>query len=561
MLDSIHLKNFAIVSQAEVEFRPGFNVLSGETGAGKSILIDALGLILGDRADSSWVRHGQTNCDIQAHFSFTNPAIGEWLSDYQFHDSEESQAQLRRNLRSQGKHQAYINGIPATLNHNKAVGEMLVNIHGQHAHQSLTDPDKQLDILDQYKPATALRQQVKTLYNDIKKLEKDKRQLLENSDDLPQRLDFLSYQLEELNALNLADGEFAQLAEKQKQFSNLARIQQTVVELETLLTGAESNLQHSTNAAAQLAEKLSTLDERSQEISHLLEQASIYLDEASSALRSYANKIDGDPEEIANIEARMQQLFEVARKHRVEPEQLSDKQQAIDSEIAELSAHSKTLAKIDEQLAELKKQYQVKATELSKHRQQQAKKLEKEVIKLLAELSMSDAKFIIEFSLLEGGNSKGIDKVVFLIAPNPGQPAKPLHKIASGGELSRISLAIQVASISQNTDTTLIFDEVDSGIGGATAEVVGRLLAKLARYNQIICVTHLPQVAAYADHHIFISKRIENKATFTEFKPLAQTQQVLEIARMSGGINMDKQTQQHAENLLENAAVFKQTIN
>lgn len=560
MLDNIYLKNFAIVSHAEVEFRPGFNVLSGETGAGKSILIDALGLILGDRAESSWVRHGQESCDIQAHFSFTQPVINQWLNNYQL-DEVDKQTQLRRNLRKQGKHQAYINGIPSTLTQNKALGEMLVNIHGQHAHQSLTDPDKQLDIIDQFNPDKALLQDVKQLYHDIKKLEKEKRQLLENSDDLPQRLDFLNYQLEELTALNLVAGEFSELAEKHKQFTNLATIQKHLATLESFLNGENDNLQQSVNTALQLVNKLTTLDKRSKDMAELLQQAAIYLDEASSALNSYTNKIDSDPEAMAIVEARMQQLFELARKHRIEPEMLVDKQSAIEAEIEQLSKHSKTIAKIDEKLIHLKQDYQTKAQALSQHRQAQAKGLEQEVIKLLAELGMAEAQFIIDFNSLQSGGIKGIDKVIFQIAPNPGQPPKPLHKIASGGELSRISLAIQVAGVSENTDTTLIFDEVDSGIGGATAEVVGRLLAKLAKYNQIICVTHLAQVAAYADHHIFIHKHIADKETFTEFSTLTKPKQILEIARMSGGINMDKETKQHAENLLENAARFKQTIN
>ncbi len=560
MLEQIHLKNFAIVASAEVEFEPGFNVLSGETGAGKSILIDALGLILGDRAETSWIRHGQQQCDIQAHFQFSSQAVHSWLDNYQLDDSE-NHCLLRRNLRAKGKHQTYINGVASTLTQNKAIGEMLVNIHGQHAHQSLTDSEKQLTLLDQYCGNKTLREQVKSAYEDIKKLEKQKASLLENQDDLGSRLDFLNYQLEELLEANLSEDEFTVLAERQKQFSNLAAIQRQVQTLEGLLLADESSLVEGISHANQIAEQLSQLDERTAEINELLSQASIYLDEVQVALRQYTSHLDSDPEAMAATEARMKQLFDLARKHRIEPDALFNKQQALSDEIEQLKEHSKIIDNIDKKLLSLNEHYQKSAKELSVIRQKGAKQLEQEVIKLLAELNMGQAQFMIDFRTIERGTPFGIDKIVFLIAANPGQPAKPLHKVASGGELSRISLAIQVASVTENTDTTLIFDEVDSGIGGATAEVVGRLLCRLSRYNQVICVTHLAQVAAYADYHLFIDKTIENNETFTHFSPLDKIQRATEIARMSGGINQDAETLKHAKNLLENAALFKQTIN
>ncbi len=558
MLASIYIKNFAIIDEKTIPFASGFNVLSGETGAGKSILIDALGLQLGDRADSSWIRHGSSRCDIQSDFQLpSNSPIHTWLDDNEFNDEEHS-CQLRRTLSTNGKSKCYINGIPTTLGNTKSLAENLVDIHGQHAHQSLTAPEKQLALLDGFANHTRLLTNVKNAHRAWQTLLKQQKILQQGDNSLADKYDLLHYQLQELSEANLSSDEFNELSETQKRLSASSEIIQHTRAIQDALSH-ENSIGEQIAQLSHVAEKITQLDPHFGECSELLNQSMIYIDEAVSSINSYSASIEIDPQTLHEVETRMTQLHDLARKHRVEPHALVELQHDLEKQLADISLALEKLQRIDSDIAEAKKVYDSAAKKLSDSRQSSAQKLTDAVHQQLGELSLENAQFRIEFkSAVE--KSSGIDSITFMFSPNPGQGEKPLHKIASGGELSRISLAIQVASVASKSDATLIFDEIDSGVGGATAEVIGRLLKTLSQYNQIICVTHLAQVAAFADNHIKISKSVVDEQTFTDFHVLKNTARIEELARMSGGITMDEKTRQHAQNLLDNAVQFSATL-
>lgn len=558
MLDNIYIKNFAIIDEQDVPFTTGFNVLSGETGAGKSILIDALGLQLGDRADNSWIRHGSERCEIQSNYQLPpSSSIQQWLTEHELDDNMD--CQLRRTLSHNGKSKCYINGIPSTLNTVKQLGEMLVNIHGQHAHQSLTQPEKQLELLDQFASHKTLLETTKTAYQQWEKLLKQQKKLHDNDHSLVDKRDLLHYQLDELIQLNLIDNEFQTLVETQQRLAAANDILGGLNEIDQILNG-ENAISSGLNQALRTAEKLQQLDSGSTEIHELLNQALIYIEEVQSAVSRYTQTIELNPEELAATEQRMSLLYDIARKHHIEPQALIALQNNLQQQLEQLDNNLAQLAHIDADISAAEKHYQSQAEKLSQSRQKAAKQLSLTVNEKLNELGLANATFEVSFQQASSPKLSGYDKILFMFSPNPGQGMKPLHKIASGGELSRISLAIQVAGVINQSDVTLIFDEVDSGIGGATAEVVGRLLKTLSQYNQVICVTHLAQVAAFADQHIKIEKNVKNEQTYTKFNILDSKQRIGELARMSGGIEMDKKTVEHAQNMRDNAVQFSSSL-
>lgn len=573
MLQQLFIRNFALIDTCDMTFSVGFNVLSGETGAGKSILIDALGLQLGDRADADWIRHGETRCEIQTSFT-PSLASQTWLHENELDDDRDDLCMLRRTLsksEKSTKSQAYINGRPVPLSQLKTFGAKLVNIHGQHAHQALMHPESQLDLLDSFALANlgetfaTAKHNVNKKFTTLSTLRQQKRKL-DGDDDiqLADRIDLLTFQVSELETLNVSVDEFDELVAQQKQLSAGQTLSLTAQQLTDILTDAEQPLTQGVNHALTLAQDLLQHDERAKDIVDVLEQASINIDEASSTLSQYAAALTLDPETLHDVEARMGALHDMARKHRVEPHQLGEKLNALKASLDTAQTHLQTLATLDADLAKAEQAYQHDADALTELRKQAAKDLSTHIKSQLAKLSMDKAVFDVEFleqdSAKKTVSTNGSDKITFMIAPNPGQARKPLHKIASGGELSRISLAIQVASIRQESGMTLIFDEVDAGIGGGTAEVVGQLLKTLSQYHQILCVTHLAQVAAYADCHIKIEKHSDADSTSTQFHILSHDEREQELARMSGGINPDTATKAHAKQLLAQAENFARNI-
>lgn len=560
MLEQFYLKNFAIIEAQTIHFQPGLNVLSGETGAGKSILIDALGLQLGDRAESHWLRQGSTRFDIQAAFSLSDTSLAiSWLQANEFDDDDN--CQLRRTLNAEGKSRCYINGIPTTVANTRKLGEILVNIHGQHAHQSLTSTRQQLNLLDQFGHHHRQLSAIKAAYKDWQNAIKQQQQL-EHHGSLDEKLALMKHQYDELQALQLHQGEFATLEHELKQLNSAQTILDYLNQINTLITGdheQSTSISSALSQAQHLATQLSQIDAQSHSIEQLLEQASIYLNEAQSSLTQYADHIEINPERLAAVNESITSLYDVARKHRIHPDELLARQAQLAADIKNLTQVIADRDNIDNLIQQKAAVLQALSAELSKARQQQARYLIAAVEQKLTELNLPNVRFDIEFTIT-APQITGTDHITFMFAPNPGQGMQPLHKIASGGELSRISLAIQVASVSERSDMTLIFDEIDSGVGGATAEVVGRLLKTLAQYNQIICVTHLAQVAAFADHHIRISKASNQNETFTQFDVLDENARIQELARMSGGIELDKKTLAHASNIRHNALRFTQAF-
>ena len=558
MLSDIYIKNFVIVDKKTISFSEGLNVLSGETGAGKSILIDALGLQLGDRSDSGWIRKGHKRCDIHSEFqlSLKSPAK-KWLDENEF--NEENNCQLRRTISENGKSKCYINGIPTTVSNTKLVGEMLVDIHGQHAHQSLMVKEEQMVLLDKYAENTSLLAIVKEKHGNWQSLLKQQKILNKDGDDLADELNYLNYQVEELANINLKENEFEQLTKTQKRLSSKRDIIDQTEQLKNILC-QENHLTEQLFQLSKISDDIVQLDDSFSNVQEFVNQLMIYIDEARGSLNDYVASLDMDSDLLNEVEFRMSQLYDLSRKHRVEPSELSTIQNTLTCRIDNIQILIDKLKTIDLDIEKAEIAYRKYANQLKESREKAKKLLINSVNQQLSVLNMKNAKFGVYLKKVSP-RANGMEGVTFMFSANPDQGEKPLHKIASGGELSRVSLAIQVASVAKKSDVTLIFDEVDSGVGGATAEVVGRLLKTLSKYNQIICVTHLPQVAAFADNHIKISKAVTEDKTVTDFTRLNQKERVEELARMSGGISMDKKTREHAQNLLNNAVQFSSTRN
>jgi len=554
MLRHLHIRNFALVESLELDFEPGMSVLSGETGAGKSILLGALGLTLGDRADSGVVRHGAERAEISASFNIsTLPAVRSWLAEREL--EMEDECILRRTVSSDGRSRAYINGQPAPVQSLRELGEQLVDIHGQHAHQSLLKRDIQRQLLDSFAAQVTVAKETFSAYRQWQQLNDEFQALSQASSERDSRLELLRYQVQELETLQLGENELAELDEEHARLANANR----------LLEGSQNALgllhEKDEQSIASLLEhtlgELQTLqgyDSRLGPTCELLEGAAIQAKEAATELRHYVDSLELDPERLNWVEQRLAAIHDLARKHRTEPEQLPALQQQLQQELDELEQAGSRLdgmqAAIDKALAD----YQRLANKLSQGRQKGAKELAQQVSDNMHELGMGGGRFDIALNPLDNGpGPNGNESVEFQVSANPGQPLRPLSKVASGGELSRISLAIQVITAGQEGIPTLIFDEVDVGVGGGVAEMVGRQLRDLGDNRQVLCVTHQPQVAAQGHHHFQISKSSQGDSTCTQVSLLEGEERVAEVARMSGGVKITEQTLDHARELIAQA--------
>ena len=554
MLTHLSLKNFAIVETLELELSHGMTVLTGETGAGKSIIIDALDLVLGGRANLNVIRHGEDKAEISAIFHIKKiPVAQSWLADNEF-DLNDDEILLRRILTTEGRSRHTINGQACTQQQVRTLGELLLNIHGQHEHQNLVKRDKQRDMLDVYAHHENLVMQVKSTYNEWHKVKETLHQLKMNADQKDSKLEFLSYQVKELQELNLHESEFEALEAEHK---TLAHSDQLREHLETAIFALEQddntcaiNLIHhakkSLDAIANIAPEMAS------SIS-LLDNTLIQLEEARDDLQASLDKMDNDPERLFKVEERLNLLYGVARKHRIEPELLLSTQQQLETELEQLEHADKHSAKLEAELKQLHEQYSKAANLLTQSRKKAAEKLNKEVTQSLQTLNMVGGKFEVTF--LPNDNKEpsmfGDERVEFRISANPGQPLQALSEVASGGELSRMSLALQMITAQKDDTPTLIFDEVDVGIGGGTAEIVGSLLRALGEKTQVLCITHLPQVAAQAHHHFRVEKHTSNNQTTTSITLLNDKIRIEEIARMLGGVKITEQTLKHAKEMLD----------
>ncbi|MDX1500529.1 MAG: DNA repair protein RecN [Woeseiaceae bacterium] len=555
MLLSLSIRDFAIVDAIDVEFGRGMTVLTGETGAGKSILVDAIGFVLGERGSSQIVRDGAERAEFGAEFGLDDePGALEWLREQAL--DEEGACLLRRIVGADGRSRAFINGQAVTLGQLKALGEQLLDIHGQHFHQSLGRRDIQRDLLDYFGDLLEVRRETAVAYREWRSLADELAGLREAERDRADRLDLLNFQLSELEALGLADGEIEELTAERLKLRHSGRLAEGVGGAIEMLTGAETGNATSLVAAAQRAmEPLVEYDAELAEVLALLESAGIQIAEAGAALERYADGIEMDPRRRDWLEERLDSIHAVARRHRVEPAELPAVKAGLRREREALETAAERGAGLEQAAAAAKAGYERLAEALSRGRTAAAERFAASVTEAMEGLGMPGGRFAVAVEPLADGDARpwGRDHVEFRITANPGQPLGPLSKVASGGELSRMSLAIQVIASRGSAIQTMVFDEVDSGVGGRVAEMVGRRLRELGADRQVLCVTHLPQVASLADAHFRVSKVSDGRATRTGIQLLEKEERVEEIARMLGGVKITTKTLEHAREMLAGA--------
>lgn len=546
MLRALHIRDFVIVSEAEINFEAGFTVFSGETGAGKSILIDALALTLGERADSSVLRSGASRAEISAVFD-TPPALIQWLTEHDL--NAEDALVMRRVVDAQGRSRGYINGSSVTITQLREVGEHLVDIHGQHAHQSLLRPESQRDMVDAHGGHQALRQQVALAWKALRKIERQLSLSEQDANTLNAAREKIEWQLSELDRLSLGATEWDEVSAEQTRLANAQSLLDGAALALDCLDENEDSAHHQIVAAVQKIAQLLRHDSSLQAVHESLESARISVSEAVSDLNAYLSRVELDPERLVIVDERMRNIFDLARKFKTEPAQLYALYTTLRSEHEALNA-SADIETLRANAAKLKADYLTHASALTQARRKAAADLGKQVSRAMQALAMEGGQF--DVLLIEGpASAQGQDTIEFLVAGHAGTPPKPLAKVASGGELARISLALSVIASRAARVPTLIFDEVDSGIGGAVAEVVGNLLRELGLRHQVLCVTHLPQVAARGQQHFQVSKQQTLGMTESSISKLDAPARIEEVARMLGGIKITPTTRKHAQELLE----------
>lgn len=552
MLVHLSVHNYAIVEHLDLELQSGMSVITGETGAGKSIMLDALGLALGDRADSGVVRPGADKADILASFDLADiPEARSWLSERDL--DTDGPCILRRVITSEGRSRAYINGSPCPQGDLKALGELLIDIHSQHEHQSLLKPDTHRRLLDEYAGASDLARQVQLAAQRWKQTRSELERLSSSSDEQRARHQLLSYQLEELENLSLGENELEQLEQEHKTLSNAEQLLGTCRQVLELCS--ESDAGNVLSALTASLNRLGTFSNQPgalSEATNLLASAHIQVEEAVGELNRFIDHFDADPQRQQQLEDRLDSIYSLARKHRVQPGDLGELQQRLLDELESLNADDEAVERLSDELAAYARHYQEKASELSQLRQAAASTLASAVEVEMQRLGMPGGRFSIQLSPQNSDSLQpnGLELVEFQVSANPGQPLKGLAKVASGGELSRISLAIQVITAQTSRVPTLVFDEVDVGIGGPTAEVVGQLLRRLGERGQVLTVTHLPQVAAQGHQHLFVHKQRGSEETRTAVATLDAEQRIEEVARMLGGLDLTDESLAHARKML-----------
>lgn len=551
MLRHIYIKDFAIINQLDLELTESMTVITGETGAGKSIVIDALDMALGERADNRWIRHGSDRCDIALSFDVSHiSGAQQWLHDHDLIDAQE--CVIRRSITKEGRSRHSINGQPVTLTELKELSQQLVHIHGQHQHQHLVKREQQRKLLDDFAEHPHLLEATKQCFLKVHQIETQIKKLTEHTQSNAEK-ELLRYQLEELETLSLKPGEFSELSTQQEQLTHAESLLHALAETDILLTAHEDGF-HVKGMLEKAIQQLTFGEKLSPAIANaivLLDSAIVEVTEASSELKQAQHTIHVDPEQLAQVETRLGLAFQLARKHKTTPDALPELAQFIDEQLNQSETYTEQLAALTAALPEAEAAF-IKATQtLYQSRAKAAKRLSALVTQSLHTLHMQDAEFAIELTQdAEAPSAFGTCRVEFWVSSNKGQPKQPLAKIASGGEISRISLAIQVITAKHAETPTLVFDEVDVGIGGATAAVVGQLLRQLGEHAQVLCITHLPQVAACGHQHIRISKFTEDDMTHSTLIHLKQAERVEELARMLGGTELTKEGYAHAEAML-----------
>jgi len=553
MLQSLDIRDFVIVRELELDLTRGFTVLTGETGAGKSILLDALAIVMGEKADSSQIREGCTRAQICAIFTISESLkaiFNPWLDEHGFSlEDEGNTIQLKRIIESSGRSKAYINGENATLTQLRDIGEQLVDIHGQHEHQLLLKPGAQRQLLDRHAHLIPLQEQVSQAYKNWLNIDKRMKVAKTTGQNLAKEKERLAWQLEELDLLAPIVGEWQDIEHEHSRLSNAAELIDGSQTLINLLSEGENALVDQLSKAQNLLNDLVDIDSALASAKDALEPAVIQIDEAAHAINRYLQKLDLDPDRLSLVEARLQEYYRLAKKNHCQPEELPTVWEQLKEELASLEA-AQNIEQLEKELKQAWDSYIKQAKQLSNSRQKAAEKLSQSVTTAMQSLAMAGGKFVVALSPLEQGNQFGLENVEFLVAGHPGVQPRPIAKVASGGELARISLAIAVIASSASQIPTLIFDEVDAGIGGAVAQTVGKLLKQLGQDHQVLCVTHLPQVASQGDHQWCVQKIVDQGQTISHIQVLNRQDRVQEIARMLGGSDITETTLRHARELL-----------
>lgn len=553
MLTRLQIRNFAIIDQASVEVADGMTVLTGETGAGKSILVDALGLVLGERGGAGLTRPGADRAEFSAEFDLRDhPAARAWLVEQALDDDNE--CILRRVINADGRSRAFVNGNAVTLQNLKTLGELLIDIHGQHFHQSLVRRAVQRDLLDHFGSLTEQRQATESLFERWQTLSAQWQELQSANVDRASMLELLAFQAAEFDSLNLSEGEFQELSGERVALQNSGRLAESIGNaMSAISDGEPDNVQSLVASAVHAIENALAFDERLRPALGMLNEAEIQIGEAYDSLRRYSESLDADPARRDWVEERLDAIQSIARKHRVEPAELPVVHQKVEGRLQELQNADERGAELAVKAQQAESEYLDSATALSKARKKCAARFSAAVTAAMTDLGMAGGKFEIQLRRSAAPKASGIDDIEYLISANPGQSPQPLARIASGGELSRMSLAIQVVASDGSIIPTMIFDEVDSGVGGGVAEMVGRHLQDLGQKRQVLCVTHLAQVACLADHHFRVLKITDGNSTRTAIKALNEDERIEELARMLGGVKITRKTREHAAEMLRNS--------
>jgi DNA repair protein RecN (Recombination protein N) len=558
MLTHIQIRDFAIIDAVELELGPGLTVLTGETGAGKSILVDALLLSAGGRAGAEVVRHGAERAEVSATFAIGKnaPAIA-WLAEQSI--EHEGECVLRRVVAADGRSRAYVNGQAMPVQSLRQLGETLVDVHGQMEYQSLVRRSAQRELLDQSGEHKELLANVNEAWRTWSQIKEERDRAAASAQDREARLELLRYHVGELKALDLKDGEAEELAIERQRLSQRGRLASGAREIIQLLREAEEvSAEQAISRALSTARHVSELDPQFAPMTKLIDESLIALREGVEAVERYESDLEADPQRQEWVEQRLAAMESIARKHRVEINQLLTLQAELQEQFQRLDSLEASMAQIEKTLEQAQQKFRGACSKLTTARQSAARSLSTSITALMQTLGMPGGKFQIDVRAADAPGATGADEIEFMVSANPGQPPRPLAKVASGGELSRISLAIQVAAVQSDAMADslacLVFDEVDAGVGGGVAEIVGRQLRTLGERAQALCVTHLPQVASQAHAHVRVTKLTDGKTTRTALHPLTADERIEEIARMLGGINVTDKAREHAAEMLRPAA-------
>ena len=553
MLHNLNISDLAVVKHLDLNLDKGLSVLTGETGAGKSILLTALGLALGDRADSSYIRPDCKRAEVNLEFDLSDANNAQqWLQENELDDGEH--CLIRRVITQDGRSKAYINGSPVNLQTLQSLSEKLVEIHGQHAHLTLLKNEEQRRFLDESADNQKHITKLNAIFHQWKQTGEELQTLIQAASDQTEREELLRYQINELDQLDLENFNFAALSEEHSTQANLGQILSNgQLQLNLLYENEQQSVNQMLVQAISALSEISEYAPEINEINSQLTEAQIQIEETSQELRRYLDSQELEPQRLELLEEQISTIHNLSRKHQISPEEIPELNLTLKKELDNLTHSGERIEELKKSVAQSETHYYQLAQDISKRRKNTASMTQTQISDVINELGMPQGEFVIEVTQQQDSPPRlnGLDKIEFLVSANPGLPPRPLAKVASGGELSRISLAIQVSSSHEKMAPTMIFDEVDSGIGGGIAEIVGQKMRDLSKNRQVICVTHLPQVASQAHHHLFVAKMNDKDITESTVSPLNKQERIAEVARMLGGVKMTEHTLNHAEEMLD----------